>query len=155
MKKIRILAVGKIKTPHWQAAALHYQERLRRSYGVEEIIIRDADPALPPVARNREEGIRLLAALKPMDIVFCLDERGEQFTSPNFAATLSRHLENATRTPCFIIGGAYGLSEDVRRRASILLSLGAATLPHELARVVLLEQLYRADCIIKGIPYHH
>ena len=155
MKKIRILAVGKIKTPHWQAAALHYRERLRRSYNIEEITVRDADPALTPAARNKEDGARLLASVKPADIIFCLDERGDQFTSPAFAAALSRRLENATRIPCFIIGGAYGLSDEVRNKASVLLSLGAATLPHELARVVLWEQLYRADCIIKGIPYHH
>ena len=155
MRKIRILAVGKIKTPHWQAAARHYRERLRHSYAIEEIAIRDADPALAPTARSREEGARLLASIKPADSIFCLDERGRQFTSQAFAAVLAHHLENATKVPCFIIGGAYGLSKEVQNKAAVLLSFGAATLPHELAQIVLWEQLYRATCIIKGIPYHH
>lgn len=155
MKKIRILAVGKIKTAYWQAAIEQYQKRLRHSFHIEEKIVRDAAPGLLPEARIQEEGTRLLAALAPEDLVICLDERGKQFTSPDFARQLSVFWENATKAPCFVIGGAFGLSQALRDKATLLLSLGAATLPHELARVVLWEQLYRADCLLKGRPYHH
>jgi 23S rRNA (pseudouridine1915-N3)-methyltransferase len=86
-----------------------------------------------------------------------LDERGDAWSSRELAAKL-KAWEDGARTPCFIVGGAFGLSDEVRERAranGALFSLGRITLPHELARVVLLEQLYRAASINKGLPYHH
>ncbi|MDR3045909.1 MAG: 23S rRNA (pseudouridine(1915)-N(3))-methyltransferase RlmH [Desulfovibrio sp.] len=155
MKSLRLLAVGKLKTPFWQQAAAHYLERLRHTWRVTETLVRDGDAALPPAKRNADEGTRLLAALGPADIVVCLDERGKAHTSREFAALLDRLTENATAVPCFVIGGAYGLDDAVLKRAALRVCLGPMTFPHEMARVVLLEQLYRADCILRGSPYHH
>jgi 23S rRNA (pseudouridine1915-N3)-methyltransferase len=162
VKSLRLLAVGKLKTPFWQQAAAHYLERLRHTWRVTETLVRDGDAALPPAKRNADEGARLLAALGPADsvvcptnIVVCLDERGKAHTSREFAALLARLTENATAVPCFVIGGAYGLDAAVLQRAALRVSLGPMTFPHEMARVVLLEQLYRADCILRGSPYHH
>ncbi|MEG6506647.1 23S rRNA (pseudouridine(1915)-N(3))-methyltransferase RlmH [Nitratidesulfovibrio sp. 1201_IL3209] len=155
MKSLRLLAVGKLKTPFWQQAAAHYMERLRHTWRVTETLVRDGDAALPPARRNADEGARLLAALGPADIVVCMDERGKAHTSREFAALLDRLTENATAVPCFVIGGAYGLDAAVLQRAALRVSLGPMTFPHEMARVVLLEQLYRADCILRGSPYHH
>ena len=152
MKSLRLLAVGKLKTPFWQQAAAHYLERLRHTWRVTETLVRDGDAALPPARRNADEGARLLAALGPADIVVCMDERGKAYTSREFAALLDRLTENATAAPCFVIGG---LDDAVLKRATLRVCLGPMTFPHEMARVLLLEQLYRADCILRGSPYHH
>ena len=101
------------------------------------------------------EGRRLLEALGPQDVPLVLDERGITMTSPQLAQLLQKIDNNAMGRACFIIGGAYGLDEAVRQRAWKLVSLSSMTFPHELARVLLLEQLYRAECIIRKVPYHH
>lgn len=155
LKPLRILAVGQLKTPHWKAAAAHYMERLRRWRDLREHLVKDGDAALPPAQRNTLEGQRLLAALNPEDSGICMDERGTAYTSTAFADLLERLSKNGTRVPCFIMGGAYGLDKAVRNAAALVISLGPMTLPHELARVVLLEQLYRAECILRRVPYHH
>lgn len=118
-------------------------------------MVKDGGAALPPTARNADEGARLIAAMGPTDIVVCLDEHGRNMTSRDFAGFIERLTENATRTPCFVIGGAFGLDKSVLQRAEHKLALGPMTFPHEMARVVLLEQLYRADAILRGAPYHH
>ena len=84
-----------------------------------------------------------------------LDERGERLTSPQWAELLRRMDTEARGRPCFLVGGAWGLDPTVRDRACRILRLSDLTLPHELARVVLLEQLYRAECILRKVPYHH
>ncbi|MFV0421207.1 23S rRNA (pseudouridine(1915)-N(3))-methyltransferase RlmH [Oleidesulfovibrio sp.] len=155
MKAIRIIAVGKLKTAHWKAAADHYLTRLNRAFKIDETIIKDGNAALPAAERNAQEGERILAALAPQDLPICMDELGKQFTSQNFSAFLAPMWEDANRRPCFIIGGAYGLSDAVRDVARHTIALSGMTFPHEMARVILYEQLYRADAIIKGTPYHH
>ena len=154
MKSVRIVAVGSIKTPHWRDAAAHYKQRLSHSLRLEEIEIKDADAGLPPKERKERESSRLLGVVRPPDIVFCLDERGTGHDSRSFADML-RCLYEAGKRPCFIIGGAYGLAESVRDSAVHCLSLGPMTYPHELARVILLEQIYRAETILAGTGYHH
>lgn len=154
-KPLRLLSVGRLKTPFWKDAAAHYHTRLSRWRRLECAEVRDGDAALPPDKRNALEGRRILEALAPQDLPLALDERGEKLTSPQLAALL-RHMDHEARgRACFIVGGAYGLAEEVRCRACRLLSLSAMTLPHELARVLLLEQLYRAECILRKVPYHH
>ena len=154
-RSLRLLSVGRLRTPHWKAAADHYTERLRHWLQVQEVFVADAQPALPLPARCADESARLLAATTPADTLICLDERGASCTSRQFAALLARLGEDANRTPCFIVGGAFGLNDAIRDKARHLLSLGPMTLPHELARVVLLEQIYRAESIIRKLPYHH
>ena len=154
MPNIHILAVGRLREPYWKEAAEAYLKRLRHGYAVTETIVRDGDSALTPAERATIEGERILQTLKSTQTIICLDERGESMASTHFAHLLQQSFDTA-RTPCFVIGGAYGLSDTVKSRASRLLSFGPMTLPHELARVLLLEQLYRADSILRGRPYHH
>ncbi len=154
-KPLRLLSVGRLKTVFWKDAAAHYATRIARWRRLECAEVRDGDAALAPDKRTALEGRRILEALAPQDLPLALDERGEKLTSPQLAALL-RHMDQEARgRACFIVGGAYGLDEEVRARACRLLSLSAMTLPHELARVVLLEQLYRAECILRKVPYHH
>ena len=155
LKPLRIVAVGRLKTPFWKAAAEHYVERLVRWRAFSESIIKDGDPSLPIVDRNALEGKGILSALSASDIPVVLDERGKTFTSRQFSVFLERLSENASRRPCFIIGGAFGLDDSVKQAASHLIALGPLTMTHELARVVLFEQLYRAESLTRGLPYHH
>ena len=154
MPQIHIMAVGRLKEPHWKAAADAYAKRLKHGYELIETIVKDGDASLSPAERSAIEGNRILQALKGNTLPVCLDENGEMLSSVAFADFLRRSFD-AARTPCFIIGGAYGLSEAVRAKAAKNLSLSPMTFTHELARVLLLEQLYRADAIIRGRPYHH
>lgn len=154
MPQILLVAVGRLREPHWRQAAETYATRLRRRYDFTEITIKDGDADLSASDRIEVEGARILHALKGNVTPICLDENGETMRSTAFARYLRVSFETA-QTPCFIIGGAYGLADAVRKRAAKTLSLGLMTLPHELARVVLLEQLYRADAIMRNSPYHH
>lgn len=154
MKQARILSVGKLKTPHWQAAAEHYRKRLKGRLRLEEATVRDADPACTPEQRAVQEGERLLKLVKPQETLICLDQGGRQLASPDFAAFL-QNLWDKGHKPCFVIGGAYGLSRQTLGAATHSISFGAMTFTHELAFVLLLEQLYRAESILSGSGYHH
>ena len=153
-KNLRILAVGALRSPHWKTAAAHYLERLKHWRRIHEHVVKDADAGLPEAERMRLEGQRLLRAVRVDDYLICLDERGKSMPSHAFAAFLGE-ISNTSRTPCFVLGGPFGLAETVRSQASFVLGLGPMTLPHELARVVLLEQVYRAEAIVRKMPYHH
>ncbi len=155
MKAIKCIFVGHLRTAYFRDAALHYLEALRRSFPVEEVIVKDAGQARDVAKRMRIEGEAILGKVGPRDFLVALDERGGQMTSPELAAKLGKWEEDPGAVPCFVIGGAFGLSGDVKNAARLSWSLGKGTLPHELARVVLLEQLYRAASILRGAPYHH
>ena len=154
MPQIHIIAVGRLREPHWKTAAEFYAKRLKRGYDLVETVVRDGDSSLSATDRATVEGDRILQAMKGNLRTVCLDERGEAMTSVQFARFLRQSFDTAS-PPCFIVGGAYGLSPAVRDGAAKLMSFGPMTLPHELARVLLLEQLYRADAIMHGRPYHH
>ncbi|MGE4298415.1 MAG: 23S rRNA (pseudouridine(1915)-N(3))-methyltransferase RlmH [Desulfovibrionaceae bacterium] len=155
MKTIAFVWVGKLKEPFWRDAAAHYWKSAGRFFRLEETIIKDAPGKLPPDKRTALEGERILAALPASALAIGLDVTGKQYASEPFAALLDKLTEDANRTPTLIIGGPYGLSAPVVARCAMRVSLGAMTLPHELARVVLLEQVYRAGAILHGLPYHH
>lgn len=155
LKPLRLIVVGRPRAAFWRDAAAHYMERLARWRKVTETVVRDADPALPVPLRVAEEGKNILRVLSPEDLVVCLDERGASCTSRDFARRLDEMSADATRRPCFVVGGPFGLDEAVRAKARHLVAFGPQTLPHELARVVLLEQLYRAESLLRNTPYHH
>lgn len=151
------LFVGKCRESSLREAAELYEKKLSHLARCEVLTVKDGPASLPPAERSRREGRDLLAKLPPGALAVVLDERGENWSSRELAAKL-KGWEDAARSPWFIVGGAYGLSDEVRERAragGALFSLGRITLPHELCRVVLLEQLYRAASINKGLPYHH
>ena len=154
MKRIRIVAVGRIRTPHWLSASEDYQKRLRHVYRLEETIIKDGDSSLSVQERNIVEGERILASLTAGYQPVRLDEKGDSISSPDFSRYIEK-LCDSGKIPCFIIGGAYGFSPAVTQAVTKAICFGPLTFPHELARVLLLEQLYRADSIARGTPYHH
>jgi len=134
--KVRVVAVGKI-APHLQEAQLYYAKRVR---GLEVVEVKKRRTV-------EEEGKELLR--KARGYCVALDERGKELNSLQFAKLLESRAKVS-----FLIGGADGLSEEVKEKADFILSLSKLTLQHDLARVVLLEQIYRADQIIRGTPYH-
>ena len=160
--QVKIVAVGRLRERHWQEAEAEYRKRLGAYTSRLEIIEvadeptpDDASPAQEATIRQREAE-RILARLSEREYVIVLDgSRGRSFTSPAFAAHLERIAAEEGRSAlAFVIGGSLGLDESVLARADLLLSFGAFTLPHQLMRVVLLEQVYRAARIVRREPYH-
>ena len=153
---ITILAVGKLKERYWADACAEYLKRLRPYAKVEIIEIPDVDPGKAggvPAAVGRE-GEAVLRAVPEKSFVILLAIKGKAETSEGFSAFLDDLSVRGTSHVTFVIGGSDGVSPAVFDRADRTLSFGPVTLPHNLARVVLLEQLYRAFKISRGEPYH-
>lgn len=149
---ITLLVVGK-RHESWVSDGIdRYERRLRGSWAISWQFIkhsgRDADAA------RTEESTRLLDRLGDRDLVILLDERGRGLDSPAFARQMQQFLETGRPIVC-IIGGAYGVDERVRARADFVWSLSALVFPHQLVRLIVTEQLYRAGEIIAGRGYHH
>ncbi len=152
--RVLVIVVGKPREPGLAAAIEEFETRAARYWPLDVYEVREepARGASADLVRARE-GERLLARVPAgADVVAC-DAEGTAMSSDAFAHWLQRTRESA-RSVALLIGGAFGLSEDVRARAKSRLSLAAWTLPHELARLVLAEQLYRAGTIVRGEPYH-
>jgi 23S rRNA (pseudouridine1915-N3)-methyltransferase len=152
---IRFLWVGRIKERFWQEAAGHYWKRLSRYCKLKEVTLKDGPASSSPQDRIRIESQAIQSKLEKSDGCICLDQSGTSLTSPQLAEHLTSWLEAPGQNPCFVLGGAFGLSSDLLKQSRFVLSLGPLTLPHELARILLLEQLYRAATIMHGHPYHH
>jgi 23S rRNA (pseudouridine1915-N3)-methyltransferase len=143
--RFRIVAVGKLKEAHYRAAVDDYLGRLRRYLPCDEIELRDESPAAVAAAMTKAIGSRYVVALT-------ID--GPARSSEELAASVERLAGRAVDV-AFVIGGADGIPAEIVARAGERLSLSRMTLPHRLARLVLVEQLYRAMTIRKGEPYHH
>ena len=154
MKQLRIIAVGRLRLAQRRDPAAEYTKRLGHMYRLEETIVKDGDASLPFRERAALESSRILEVLRPQETPVLLDEQGKSMSSRDFAAFIQDIFEHS-RGLCFIIGGAYGVSDEVKKKAFRTISLSPMTFPHELARVLLLEQLYRAESILRGSPYHH
>ena len=146
---LQIIAVGKKFDRDLTDAIQGYQQRLRAPFAVEWTLIQYS-PKHGDEARRDESG-RLLQHIHPDDYVILLDERGQQLTSPEFSAELVNHDSNAV----LVIGGAYGVDDRLRQRANRLLALSRMVFPHQLVRLILMEQIYRAQAIYQHHPYHH
>lgn len=153
--KFRIVAVGKPRAQSLAAAIQDYETRAARYWPLEIREVREepARAASPEVVRERE-GERLLAAAGAGALVVACEGDGEARTSAELAAWMTAERERASRDVAFLIGGAFGLSPAVRTAASQRLSFSRFTFPHEIARLLLAEQLYRAGTIVRGEPYH-
>jgi 23S rRNA (pseudouridine1915-N3)-methyltransferase len=147
-----IVAIGKLR-PAIRAACDEYLVRLRRFDEVREVELREAPGSQSPAVQRRTEGARLLAAIPDRGLIVALDRGGTAWTSEALAAAAGRWREGA-RPIALVLGGSTGLDEAVLARADFRWSLGPLTLPHELARLVALEQWYRAGTILRGEKYH-
>ncbi len=152
--EVRLLLVGRNERGLVADGVKHYLDRLGRSLPVEQVVLPEAGRG-DPAYQQRTESERILAAIRPGEKVVVLDERGAHLTSTQFAARLGGWRDQGVRKVVFVIGGAYGMTDEVRQRADLVLALSAMTFPHQLVRVLFAEQLYRAMAILQGGPYHH
>ena len=154
--KLKILWIGKTKSAPIRALSEDYLERIRRTTPCEIIEIRDPAKGRTPRAAERIqlEGEDIARQLPKSAAIVALDETGTQYASEEFARWLETEQNNGTKEMVFIVGGPDGLSRDIAGRARQVFSLGKMTWTHEMCRVLLLEQIYRAFCILRKIPYH-
>jgi len=153
--QIQVIAVGKLRQAFWQTAAQEYLERLRHYAAVEIREVRDVIGRGKSEKEATENEAREISnLLQPQAWKVVLDKNGKQFSSEEVAAILKKEIENGRRQCQFVIGGPAGLASSLIKESNLRLSFSEMTFPHEMARVVLLEQLYRAFTILRGEKYH-
>lgn len=145
--KILIISPGKAHAPEYRDAIAEFEKRLSIALPITW--------DFPKVGDTAAESAVVLKRIDPTDYVVLLDERGKDLSSEQFAATLDRLEQEGAKRLVFIIGGAYGVNDEVRERANFVLRLSTMVFPHQLVRLVLTEQLYRAHSIRTGGKYHH
>jgi 23S rRNA (pseudouridine1915-N3)-methyltransferase len=154
--KFRFIFAGSHSDKEMSAAAERYLNRIKHFYPVETIEVKPerGRQSASDEAIMRAQSARLVASIPARGYTVVLDERGRQLDSLKFAKWLERLTIDSPDGVNFVVGGDVGLDDAVRQRADQLLGLSAMTLPHQMARVVLLEQIYRACTLIRSIPYH-
>ena len=157
--KIKIVTVGKLKEKYLKDGIAEYSKRISRFAAVEMIEL--ADEKTPDRASDSEnekildlEGNRILSKIGEREFVVVLAIEGKTLYSEEFSKQLEQASINGSSTLTFVIGGSLGLSKEVKKRANLSVSFGRLTLPHQLMRLVLVEQIYRAFTIQQGSPYH-
>lgn len=157
---ITVIQLGKTKASYLQEAEKEYIKRLGTDAKLVIITLKDAkaikNAGPADIQKIKEdEGENILKSIPPDTFVIALDEKGKQFTSPQFAEFLGKKLDQGNTKITFVIGGCYGLSEKIRNKADMLLSFSQFTFTHEMMRPLLYEQLFRALSLIKGEKYHY
>ncbi len=152
-ERFRVLVVGRSGTPWADAAVADYSRRITRMGGVAEVVVKAESFRGDVDAVRAAEGARLLAQVGPRERLVVLDERGEDLDTPAFTALVEAGRRDAALV--FALGGPYGHASVVRDRAWRVVRLSSLVLNHEVARVVLYEQLYRSLSALAGSPYHH
>ena len=159
MLSVTLLCVGKMKEPYYIAAFDEYRKRLSAYCKLsvtelpEQRLPEDPSPREISAALEKE-GVEIEKHIPSQSAVIALCVEGKQLRSPAFSQMLEQRALEGTSRLCFLVGGSFGLSEEVKRRADVRLSLSEMTFPHHLARVMLVEQLYRAFTIRAGSRYH-
>ncbi len=157
--KITILCVGSLKEDYLRKMAAEYIKRLGSYAEIiikevkEEMASNDLSKAEEEEVKNKE-GARLLSLLKPTDFAVALDLGKEEPDSPGLASLIEKWMVASSSRLYFLIGGSLGLSEEVKKRANVSISLSRLTFTHQMSRVILLEQLYRSFRILRHEPYH-
>jgi len=154
--KIVVVAVGRLKAEYARLGCQTFFDRAQRALPLKVVETRDAHRrrGMSPDKCKEEEAKLLLAAVPDGATVVALDERGREWTSREFSQWMGARRDDGVSSLVFLVGGPDGLHPRVRKRAHRVWSLGAMTLPHELARLVLSEQIYRATTLLAGAPYH-
>ena len=155
--KIKLIVIGKTKSKFLIDGENEYQKRLKHYCKFSELIIPDIKNGgkLSKRELKGKEGSLILDSLKKSDYVILLDDKGLALTSIEFSEFLNKKIVSSTNELVFVIGGAFGFSESVYRRANTKLSLSKMTFSHQMVRMIFKEQLYRAFTILKGEKYHH
>ena len=154
---IKLLALGKTDNKQLQTLIADYQKRLSHYIKFEFEIIPDLKNSknLTEVQQKQKEGELILNKLQPTDILILLDENGKQMDSIAYSHYLQKHMNSGIKQLVFAIGGPYGFSDEVYNKSNGKLSLSKMTFSHQMIRLFIVEQLYRAFTILKNEPYHH
>jgi 23S rRNA (pseudouridine1915-N3)-methyltransferase len=153
---IRLLSIGKTQHAYLKQGITMYLERLQHYAKVEYLELNDVPQHGLSVDQLKiKEAELVLKQLKPDHVLYLLDEHGKEYTSREWAGFFQKQMNAGTKTIVLLIGGAYGFAAAIQERAVGKLSMSKLTLPHELIRLFLVEQVYRAFTIIKGEKYHH
>lgn len=155
--KINLLCIGKTDDKEIKNLINYYLTRLPRHWNFEITEIPDVKNArnFTPDLLKKEEAKLFLNQIENTDLVVLLDEKGKQFTSREFAQKLDSYQNNSIKKICFLVGGAYGFSEEMYQRANEKISISKMTFTHQMIRLFFVEQIYRADQILQGKPYHN
>ena len=155
--KIHFWSVGKLHEPYVKPGIEIFTKRISHYYGVEWKIIPSVKNAssLSDTDLKKSEARIILDLLEPRDILIVLDEKGKQFTSEQLAELIQLNASNSIKNLIFLIGGAYGVDESIIKRANYAWSLSKLVFPHQLVRLILAEQVYRACTITRNEKYHH
>ena len=155
--RINLLCIGKTDDKKITELISYYIARLPKHWNFEMIEIPDAKNArnLSSDLLKKEEAKLFFNHIENTDLVILLDEKGKEFTSREFAQKLNYYQNNSIKRVCFLIGGAYGFSDEMYNRATEKLSLSKMTFTHQMIRLFFVEQIYRADQILQGKPYHN
>ena len=155
--KINLLCIGKTDDKKIAELISYYITRMPKHWNFEMIEIPDAKNArnLSSDLLKKEEAKLFFNHIENTDLVILLDEKGKEFTSREFAQKLNYYQNNSIKKVCFLIGGAYGFSDEMYNRANEKLSLSKMTFTHQMIRLFFVEQIYRADQILQGKPYHN
>jgi 23S rRNA (pseudouridine1915-N3)-methyltransferase len=157
--RLLVIAIGRLKQGPERELADRYRERfddIARKLGFRGLEIHEISESRARDAATRmiEEATAISAQIPEKSVLVALDERGDSLDSVAFARHLGRWRDESVANTIFVIGGADGLLPDLRRKAKLRVAFGAATWPHQMVRVMLLEQIYRAATILAGHPYH-
>ena len=155
--KVKLIVVGKTNVNYLKDGETEYDQRIKYYVNFEQFIISDVKNAknLSIAQLKNKEGQQILSKINTSDCVVLLDEKGKQFSSIEFSNFLNKKNLTSTKYLVFVVGGAFGFSDEVYQRANYKFSLSKMTFTHQMVRVVFKEQLYRALTIIKGEKYHH
>lgn len=155
--KLEFWTIGKTNEKYLVEGMTIFQKRIQRYLKLETVLITDVKNAknLKPQQVKKKEGDKILAKLQKGDFLILLDEKGKTFTSVQFAKYIEKQLHQSHHRIIFLIGGAYGFSEEVYKRANQKLSLSDMTFSHQMIRLFFLEQFYRAMTILRNEPYHN
>lgn len=155
--KIQFLVVGKTEDKYIQTGLDIYLVRLKHYVPLDFKVIPELKNtnSMSVTQQKQKEGELILKELESSDKVVLLDELGKEYTSVQFSQFIQQQMNSSVKRLVFVVGGSYGFSEEVYKRASIKISLSQMTFSHQMIRLLFLEQLYRAYTIIKGEPYHH
>lgn len=155
--RIRTLSIGKTNIDFINVGLTEYNKRISRyiKYEWEELPDVKNAARLPKSELKKEEGKLILKRITPGERIILLDEGGKKHTSKSFANWLEDGVNIQAKDLCFVIGGAYGFSDEVYLKAETKISISAMTFNHQIIRLIFTEQLYRAFTIIRGEPYHH
>ncbi len=155
--KVTLVFTGKTSFDYLEKGIAEYEKRIKRYIDFEIKIIKDlkASKSMPANIVKLKEGETILKQIKQTDFLILLDEKGKQYTSREFAKFIDNKIVTGVKNLMFVVGGAYGFSEEMYKRANGKLSLSKMTFSHQPIRLLFAEQLYRAFTIINGEPYHN